>query len=68
MVGTLAEHRGRGLAAHLVADCLLRFAARGARSASLHVDGLNPSRAYDVYRRLGFEVAWQMEVWEARFN
>ena len=68
VVGTLAEHRGRGLAAHLVADCLRRFQNRGARSASLHVDGLNPSRAYDIYRRLGFEIAWEMEVWEARFG
>ena len=36
--------------------------------ASLYVDGLNPTRAYDAYRKLGFELAFETEVWEATFR
>lgn len=66
-VGTLPEHRRRGLAAWLVADIMRRLGKAGARSASLYVDGLNPMRAFDVYRKLGFEVKFEAEVWEATF-
>ena len=66
-VGTLPEHRRRGLAGWLVADSLRRLQRAGARHASLYVDGLNPMRAFDVYRKLGFEVAFEAEVWEATF-
>lgn len=64
-VGTVPEHRRRGLAGWLVASALPRLRDAGARHASLYVDGLNPTRAYDVYRKLGFEVAYEAEVWEA---
>lgn len=67
-VGTLPAHRRRGLAGWLVADVLHRLQAAGARSASLYVDGLSPMRAYDVYRKLGFEVTFEAEVWEALFS
>ncbi len=63
-VGTLPAFRRRGLALALTAEALRRLGARGARSASLNVDALNPTRAYDVYRRLGFEVGREYEVWE----
>jgi ribosomal protein S18 acetylase RimI-like enzyme len=66
-VGTLPEHRRRGLAGWLVAALMHRIRKAGARSASLYVDGLNPMRAYDVYRKLGFEVKFEAEVWEATF-
>jgi ribosomal protein S18 acetylase RimI-like enzyme len=66
-VGTLPEHRRRGLAGWLVAELLHRLTQAGARSASLYVDGYNPMRAYDVYRKLGFELAFEAEVWEATF-
>ena len=66
-VGTVPEHRRRGLAAWLVSESLHRLRHAGARSASLYVDGLNPQRAYDVYRKVGFEVAHEAEVWEATF-
>lgn len=65
IVGTVPEHRRRGLAHSLVAEGLRRLRAHGARSASLYVDGRSPTRAYDVYRGLGFEVAFEMEVFEA---
>lgn len=64
-VGTVPEHRRRGLAGCLVASSLHRLRQAGARHASLYVDGLNATRAYDVYRKLGFEVAYEAEVWEA---
>ena len=67
-VGTVPEHRRRGLATWLVAEGLIRVRAAGARSASLYVDGLNETRAFDAYRKLGFELAFETEVWEATFQ
>lgn len=64
-VGTLSGHRRRGLARWLVAELLVRLRAAGARHASLYVDGLNPTRADETYRKLGFEVTYEAEVWEA---
>ena len=56
------------LASWLVAEGLIRLRAAGARSASLYVDGLNETRAFDAYRKLGFELAFETEVWEASFQ
>jgi ribosomal protein S18 acetylase RimI-like enzyme len=67
-VGTLSDHRRRGLATWLVAEALVRLRRAGARHVSLYVDGLNPTRAYDAYRKLGFELAFETEVWEATFR
>lgn len=64
-VGTLPEHRRRGLARWLVAEGLARLRRSGARHASLYVDGMNETRAFDAYRMLGFELAFEAEVWEA---
>ena len=55
------------IAGWLVAEVLRRLRAAGARHASLYVDGLSPMKAYDVYRKLGFEVVSEAEVWEATF-
>ena len=66
-VGTVPEHRRRGLARWLVAEEMRRLRDAGARHASLYVDGQNAMRAYDVYRKLGFEVVYEAEVWEASF-
>jgi ribosomal protein S18 acetylase RimI-like enzyme len=66
-VGTVPEHRRRGLAGWLVAEEMRRLRDAGARHVSLYVDGMNPMRAYDVYGRLGFEVVYEAEVWEASF-
>ena len=66
-VGTLPAHRRRGLATWLVADVLRRLQAAGARHLSLYVDGENQTRAFEAYRKLGFEVAFEAEVWEATF-
>jgi len=66
-VGTVPEHRRRGLAGWLVAEVLGRLREAGARHASLYVDGWNETRAYDAYYKLGFALAFQSEVWEATF-
>jgi len=65
VVGTQPEHRRRGLASPMTAEALRRLQRHGAARASLYVDGLSPTRAYDVYGRLGFAVAFQYEVFEA---
>ncbi len=67
-VGTLPAHRRRGLATWLVAEALLRLHRAGARYASLYVDGRSPMRAFDAYSKLGFQMAFETEVWEARFR
>jgi len=67
-VGTLPDQRRRGLATWLVAEALLRLRQGGARHVSLYVDGRNPQRAFDAYCKLGFEVAFETEVWEATFK
>jgi ribosomal protein S18 acetylase RimI-like enzyme len=67
-VGTLPGHRRRGLATWLVAESLVRLHRAGARHASLYVDGLNPTRAFDAYEKLGFKLAFETEVWEARLR
>jgi ribosomal protein S18 acetylase RimI-like enzyme len=64
-VGTLPEHRRRGLATWLVAEAMVRLRRAGAAHASLYVDALNRTHAYDAYRKLGFEVGFEAEVWEA---
>ena len=64
-VGTLPEHRRKGLAGWLVTEVMGRLRRAGALSASLYVDGLNATGAFDLYRSLGFEVAFEAEVWEA---
>lgn len=64
-VGTVPEHRRRGLATWLVGELLHRVREQGARSASLYVDGMSQMRAFDAYRKLGFEVTFASDVWEA---
>jgi len=67
-VGTLPTHRRLGLATSLVSEALRRLQRLGARHASLYVDGWNPMRAFDAYRKVGFELAFETEVWEATFR
>ncbi|HWO45151.1 MAG TPA: GNAT family N-acetyltransferase [Methylomirabilota bacterium] len=67
-VGTVPEHRRKGLATWLVAEALCRLQAEGARSASLYVDGWNHTRAFDAYSKLGFALAFESEVWEANLR
>jgi ribosomal protein S18 acetylase RimI-like enzyme len=67
-VGTVPDHRRKRLATWLVAEILCRLRDEGANSASLYVDGWNETRAPEAYRKLGFELAFESEVWEATFK
>ena len=67
-VGTIPEHRRKGLATWLVAESLCRLHGEGARSASLYVDGRNHTRAFDAYSKLGFALSFESEVWEANLR
>jgi mycothiol synthase len=55
-VGTLPEHRGRGLAGRLLQVALLRYAEAGYQRAGLDVDSENPTGALGIYERAGFRV------------
>lgn len=54
-VGTLRDHRGRGIATALMIRSLHSFAAAGLDHAILGVDSDNPTGAPRLYRSLGFE-------------
>ncbi|MFI6101476.1 GNAT family N-acetyltransferase [Lentzea sp. NPDC051213] len=55
-VGTLAEHRGRGVASALLSWTLGQARARGYDRAGLSVDTGNSTPALGVYERAGFSV------------
>ena len=66
-IGVRREYRGRGLA-----SALLRHALRGYRDAgyvesSLDVDTNNPTGAFGLYERAGFEVEKRMTIYEIEF-
>ncbi|QGG93854.1 GNAT family N-acetyltransferase [Actinomarinicola tropica] len=54
-IGVLREVRGRGVASTLIAASIASFRDAGFTHAMLGVDTENPSGAYGLYRRLGFE-------------
>jgi mycothiol synthase len=56
-VGTLEEHRGRGVAAALLSWTLAQGGEKGYQRAGLSVDTANSTSALGVYERAGFEVA-----------
>jgi mycothiol synthase len=55
-VGTLREHRGRGLAGALLGHALQAYREAGYDESALAVDSQNPTGALGVYRRVGFTV------------
>ena len=55
-VGTLREHRGRGLAGALLGHTLLAYREAGYDESALAVDSENPTGALGVYLRAGFSV------------
>ena len=57
---TLPEHRGKGLAASLIAQ-LVQDHRRDGLISWLHVGGTN-RRAIDLYLRLGFEVIQEVRL------
>lgn len=54
-VATLASHRGRGIAAALIAASIGAMTRDGIERVALGVDSANPTGAHELYRRLGFE-------------
>ncbi|MGW6446089.1 GNAT family N-acetyltransferase [Lentzea sp. NPDC055074] len=56
-VGTLEEHRGRGVASALLSRTLAQGKAKGYHRAGLSVDTANSTSALGVYERAGFAVA-----------
>jgi mycothiol synthase len=55
-VGTLEEHRGRGLAGRMLRTALRRYRQEGYQRAALDVDSENPTGALGIYERAGFRV------------
>ena len=55
-VGTIAAHRGRGVAAALLAHVLHAARGVGYDTSSLTVDAQNPTGALGVYERAGFRL------------
>lgn len=55
-IGTVREHRGKGLATALLGYCLQAYADAGYDQAALSVDSENPTGALGVYERAGFKV------------
>ncbi|MEV6241908.1 GNAT family N-acetyltransferase [Lentzea sp. NPDC051838] len=56
-IGTLDEHRGRGVASALLSWTLARGHEQGYHRAGLSVDTANSTGALGVYERAGFKVA-----------
>lgn len=55
-VGTVPEHRGRGLASLLLRHCLAAYREAGFDVSGLDVDSQNPTGALGIYERAGFQV------------
>lgn len=55
IVGVVREARGRGVASLLLARAMALYAADGIEYATLSVDTANPTGAFQLYERLGFE-------------
>ena len=63
-VGTLPDHRGRGLATNLLAHTLHAARAAGYDTASLDVDTANPTGALGIYERAGFSVRYRQDDYQ----
>jgi ribosomal protein S18 acetylase RimI-like enzyme len=53
-LGTLATHRGRGIATGLIVDALHRYRTTGHTHAMIGVDSESPTGAHRLYKSLGF--------------
>jgi len=53
-IGTIASHRGRGIASTLITMAMLAFRSDGMEYAILGVDSENSTGANRIYERLGF--------------
>ena len=60
-VGTLPDHRGRGLATNLLAHMLNVAKGAGFDTSSLDVDTANPTGALGIYERAGYSVRYRQD-------
>ena len=60
-VGTLPDHRGRGLATALLSRVLHLSRGAGYVTASLNVDTANPTGALGIYERAGFRQSYRQD-------
>jgi mycothiol synthase len=63
-VGTTPDHRRRGLASALLAQCIELYREHAFDRSALDVDSENPSGALGVYERAGFEVKKKFTLYE----
>lgn len=61
-VSTLRDHRGRGLSSRLMGVALAEARERGLATTSLQASAMGES----VYRRLGYETTFRLQLWERR--
>ena len=63
-IAVLRTHRGRGIASALIAHALHAYKADSLEFANLGVDTDNPTGAYRLYTRLGFELLRRSVIYE----
>ncbi len=62
LIATHPAHRGRGIAAAMIADALRAYREEGISRAALEVDADSPTGAHRLYTNLGFEAWRQVET------
>ncbi|WP_211770633.1 GNAT family N-acetyltransferase [Kutzneria sp. CA-103260] len=62
-LGVHPDHRRRGLAAALLATAVAANARLGRKALGLGVDTSSPTKAFTLYERLGFTVAYQANIY-----
>ncbi|MET0740866.1 MAG: GNAT family N-acetyltransferase [Candidatus Nanopelagicales bacterium] len=67
-LGTLAEHRGRGLAKALLLTAFRSYAERGLVGAELGVDSANATGATRLYESVGMSVEATIEAWRGKLT
>jgi mycothiol synthase len=66
VIGVLKQHRQKGIGTRLVLHGLKTLKAKGMTKAMLDVDDLNPTKAINLYEKLGFKVAEKYLVYEKK--
>ena len=63
-IGVRREHRGKGIASSLLRHALTAYAAAGFDESSLDVDTNNPTGAFGLYERAGYQVDRRTATYE----